>query len=255
MEMWKHKFEIKKDRWVHVPTTEIAEFGKKLHKFILKKWKAPLYYYHLRDGGHVMAARSHLMNEYFSLIDISNFFESTSQSRVTRELKKILPYINAREISKLSTVRVTSAKCKKFSLPYGFPQSPVLASLCLFNSYAGTLLHSLSKEGSIQVSIYMDDIILSGRELGALETSFELVCNALVKSRYEINQAKTQRPSRKIIAFNLELSHRHLKVTSVRLVAFLQAYAQSKNEFEKTGIATYVHSVSPEQARLHFPKK
>jgi len=254
MEMWKHKFEVKKDRWVHVPTKEMSLFGKKLNKVIRSKWKAPVNYYHLRDGGHVASARVHIESEYFSLIDISNFFESTSQSRVTRELKKIIPYEKARLIAKLSTVRVPNSKDKKFSIPYGYPQSPVLASLCLNNSYAGRLLDTLSKSGIIKISVYMDDIIFSSKDLDALNEAFDEFSKALERSKYKINNDKTQRPAKKIVVFNLELSHDLLKVAPKRLVQFIQVYAQSQNEYEREGIAAYIHAVNPHQALLHFPK-
>jgi len=253
MEMWKHKFEVKKNRWVHVPTKEMSLFGKKLNKIIHSKWKAPIYYYHLRNGGHVASARVHIENEYFSLIDISNFFESTSQSRVTRELKKIIPYEKARRIAKLSTVRVPNLKEKKFSIPYGFPQSPILASLCLRNSYAGSVLDSIVKAGIVEVSVYMDDIIFSSKDWVAINEAFDFFGSALERSKYKLNDEKTQRPSKHLVAFNLELSYGNIKVTPKRLVQFIQAYAQSENEYEREGIAAYVHSVNPCQAKLHFP--
>lgn len=255
MEAWKHKFELKQGQWVYVPTSEMSRYGKRLHKFIVGKWKAPLYYYHMRDGGHVAAARMHLKNEYFALIDIRHFFESTSQSRVTRELKTIFPYEEARKIAKISTVRVPNTNKKKFSIPYGFPQSPILATLCLHHSYAGRVLEGLYKSGRMRVSVYMDDIILSSSDAKALTNGFNALCEALKKSRYEVNDVKTQQPSKAITVFNLELSHKHLRVTAKRLVEFLQAYAQSEDEHEREGIAAYVSSVNPSQANRHFPKK
>lgn len=102
---WQHKFEVKKDRWVYIPDAETHKFGQKIHAYIRFKWKSPLYMFHLRDGGHVAAANLHIKKKYFSLIDISNFFGATSQSRVTRELGRLIPYIKARDIAKLSTVK------------------------------------------------------------------------------------------------------------------------------------------------------
>ncbi|MDQ0431629.1 reverse transcriptase domain-containing protein [Pantoea agglomerans] len=253
MDMWKHKFEIKKNRWVHVPSKEMALFGKKLHKVIRIKWSSPDYYFHLRNGGHVSSAEMHKVNEYFSLVDISNFFESTSQSRVTRELKTLFPYEKARKIAKISTVRVPGRSVKKFSVPYGFPQSPILASLCLHNSFAGRVLDSICKSDNVLVSVYMDDIIFSSKDLTAINNAFDSFCTALEKSRYQINKDKTQVPSKKIAVFNLELSHDHLKVSSARMVQFVIAYAKSTNEYEREGIASYVRSVNPVQANRHFP--
>ena len=255
MEMWKHKFEVKKNRWVHVPTKEIYLFGKELHELIRKKWKAPRYYYHLREGGHVIAANIHMENDFFSLIDIADFFQSTSQSRVTRELKTLIPYEKARKAAKLSTVRIPNNSVKKFSLPYGFPQSPILSSLCLYNSYAGRVINDISKHEGVLVSVYMDDIIISGKDFDLVRKLHENIVTALKKSRYEINIEKTQRVADRITVFNLELAKNRLKVTPKRLVQFLQDYAKSENEHEKKGIATYIHTVNPIQAMLHFPKK
>lgn len=256
MEMWKHKFQIKKDKWVYVPSNEMLRCGIGIHQLITSRWRVPLYYYHhMRDGGHVAAARIHVKNQYFALIDIRNFFKSTSQSRVTRELKTLIPYVDARKIAKISTVRVPGSNEKKYALPYGFPQSPILATLCLCNSYAGRILDSISKSGLVKVSVYMDDIILSSNGLDVLEEKYVALGEALKKSRYAINEDKTQAPSKCITVFNLELSHNSLRVTPRRLVEFLQAYAQSKNEHERKGIATYVHSVNAGQADRHFPEK
>lgn len=253
MDTWEHKFELKKNRWVFVPTKEMTLFGKKLHKIIRSKWRAPSYYYHLRNGGHVVSAKIHLESKYFSLIDIKNFFESTSQSRITRELKKIMPYENARKIAKASTVRVPGSTEKKFSIPYGFPQSPILASFCLHNSFAGSILDSINERKDVKVSVYMDDIIFSSKSFGAINEAFESFSIALSKSRYEINKVKTQRPSMQLAVFNLELSTDHIKVAPARMIEFIKAYAKSDSEFEKEGIAAYVRSVNAKQAVRHFP--
>ncbi|EAN0285398.1 reverse transcriptase, partial [Salmonella enterica] len=47
----------------------------------------------------------------------------------------------------------------------------------------------------------MDDIILSSKDLATLNQHFEILCEALRKSRYEINIVKTQKPATKISVF------------------------------------------------------
>ncbi|ARD63473.1 reverse transcriptase [Kosakonia radicincitans DSM 16656] len=101
----------------------------------------------------------------------------------------------------------------------------------------------------------MDDIILSSKDLVILNDNFKTLCEALQKSRYEVNEVKTSPPAKVVTVFNLNLSHNNLRVTSKRLVEFLQAYAQSKNKHERKGIAAYIRSVNPDQANRHFPKK
>ncbi|MGK6519300.1 reverse transcriptase domain-containing protein [Enterobacter hormaechei] len=254
MEMWEHKFELKKDRWVYVPTREIAKLGKKIHQYLRFKWNAPLYFYHLRDGGHVAAAKMHSKSDFFALVDIKNFFNCTTQSRVTRELKKFIPYAEARRLAKLSTVKIANFQPIKRAVPYGFPQSPILASLCLNNSHAGSVINRIIKSGHVRISVYMDDIILSGNDITILKKEFENILTALVKSKYEINEKKKRYPAPEIEVFNILLSKNSVKIAPERMVAFIQAYAKSESEDERGGIARYVYSVNEQQARLHFPK-
>jgi len=254
MEMWKHKFELKKDRWVYVPTREIANLGKKIHQYLMFKWNTPLHFYHLRDGGHVAAAKLHTGNKFFALIDIQDFFNCTTQSRVTRELKKFIPYAEARKLAKLSTVIIPNIQPVRRAIPYGFPQSPILATLCFNNSHAGGVISSIIKSGQVRISVYMDDIIISGNDVAVLNQEFEKVLTALVKSKYEINEKKKKLPSLEIKVFNMLLSHNSLRVAPERMIAFVQAYAKSESDDERGGIARYVYSVNEQQARRHFPK-
>lgn len=247
---WQHKFEVKKDRWVYIPDAETHKFGQKIHAYIRLKWKSPLYMFHLRDGGHVAAANLHIKKKYFSLIDISNFFGATSQSRVTRELGRLIPYIKARDIAKLSTVKNLNGNGLKHVIPYGYPQSPILASLCLHQSFCGSVINSISKSGHVSVSIYMDDILLSSDDPCLLNNAFDMIIEALRKSGYTVNEDKTQPPASMVSAFNLELSQNSLRVSSKRIVEFLQAFTSSKNPHERKGIASYIGSINAAQAKL-----
>jgi len=247
---WLHKFEIKPGRWVYIPNEATLKQGKLIHAYIRSKWKSPLYMFHLRDGGHVAAANHHVQKKYFALIDIKDFFGATSQSRITRALGNFIPYDKARKIAKLSTVKNQNGNGLKHVIPYGYPQSPVLASFCFHQSFCGSLIKNISKSGDISVSIYMDDILLSGNDLGRLEDTFKAVNEALVKSGYTVNRSKTQLPSTIVNVFNLELSQNSLRISAKRIVDFLQAYISSSHPPEKKGIASYVGSVNKEQARL-----
>lgn len=247
---WLHKFEIKTNRWVYIPNAETLMLGKKIHAYIKMKWKSPLYMYHLRDGGHVAAANYHIQKKYFCLIDISDFFGATSRSRITRELGRLIPYDKAREIAKLSTVKNLNGNGLKQVIPYGYPQSPILASLCFHQSYCGGVINMLSKSGNVSVSIYMDDILLSSDDMGILIKAFDTTRLALGKSGYIVNELKTQFPSTMVNVFNLELSHHSLRISSKRILEFLQTFISSSYPPEKKGIASYVGSVNKSQARL-----
>ena len=250
MVKWEHRFELKKDKWVYVPTKEMRLYGTEIHNHLRAKWIPPLYFYHLRDGGHVACAKKHLHNRYFALIDIKNFFESTGQSRLTRELKTYLTYNNARQVAKLSTVRNPLPERPKYIIPYGYPQSPILSTFCLHKSFCGNLFKQLHVNPDIDISIYMDDIILSANDLSSCESAYRLLSEGLERSGYPMNTLQSQFPSEKIHVFNLELKHNSLRVLPFRLIEFLIAYTKSKNRHERKGIASYVGSVNTDQAKL-----
>lgn len=247
---WLHKFEVKADRWVYIPNSETLKLGRKIHAYIKQKWKYPLYMFHLREGGHVAAARYHLKKKYFCLIDITDFFGTTSQSRITRELGRLIPYDKAREIAKLSTVRNLNNNGLKHVIPYGYPQSPILASFCFHQSFCGRVINRISKSGSVFVTIYMDDILLSSNDMSLLSNAFDSIVQALDRSGYSINELKTQPPSPSVNVFNLELSQNSLRISSKRMVEFLQSYISSSHPSERKGIASYVGSVNKSQAKL-----
>src|SRR6185437_6704852 len=89
-ETYTHKFMDGSGRLIFVPTTDAQEFGEWLHRRILKQhWSPPGYFYHFNDGGHVAAARVHLLSRFFVRRDLAKFFDSVSRGRVHRSLRRI----------------------------------------------------------------------------------------------------------------------------------------------------------------------
>lgn len=164
-EKWNSKFQIKEDTWVFVPTKETIANGLKVKKLIEDIWPIPNHYYHLRRGGHIQALMKHLKNRYFIHLDIQNFFGQINRSRITRSLKEHIPYNRAREIAIESTVRLPDSPTIKYILPFGFVQSPIIASMCLKKSALGRHLSRLESQKDFIVSVYMDDILVSSNNL------------------------------------------------------------------------------------------
>src|ERR1700712_4044460 len=142
---WVHRFEAKPGRWVFNPSPEARAEGAEIKAAVEKNWKAPAYYYHLRNGGHVAALRSHLASRFFVKLDLSDFFGSISRSRVSRTLKTFYSHAVARQMATSSTVRHPDNPGRTI-LPYGFVQSPLLASLVLHKSSLGKFLEALSDD-------------------------------------------------------------------------------------------------------------
>lgn len=247
-EKWKSKFQIKSNSWVFVPNDESVRYGKEVKLALENRWSAPDFYYHLKDGGHVKALKSHTGHQFFIHLDIKDFFGSINRSRITRCLKRYFGYTSAREIAEKSTVMLPNNALKKYILPFGFVQSPIIASICLDNSGLSKCLYHLSKTPEIAVSIYVDDIIISGNDSLFLKQKLSDIKFAAIKSGFALNPAKEEGPSDKITAFNIELSHEKLKLIDSRFNEFIDEYKSSANPNQHKGIIGYISSVNPTQA-------
>lgn len=245
---WDSKFELKPGKWVFVPNSSAIETGHAIKDEIQSRWKAPTYYYHLREGGHVAALRAHLGQSVFIHVDIKDFFGSINRSRITRVLKGLYSYERAREIANLSTVIFPGEAERRFVLPYGFVQSTIIASICLRKSALGNYLKRISTEDGVAVSVYVDDIVVSLAESSRAEEIFAGLNDSASKSGLEINPDKIQRPSPAINAFNIELSQSSLSILPGRWNRFLDALRETNNEFRQQAILSYVGSVNGTQA-------
>lgn len=243
---WETRFQLKPGTWVFVPTEEARELGYLIKELVEARWRPPKNYYHLTNGGHVHAIGAHVHNTAFAHLDIQDFFGHVNASRVTRWLKPLVGYSKAREFAKASTVAHPSQGGTM--LPFGFVQSPILASLCLFHSALGRCLVELPRKLGVVVSVYMDDIILSAADHSVLVHAMELVDESAVRSGLPIHPDKREGPAPSITAFNIALAHQSLRIKDERWNSFLSEFQASDNEFVRRGIYSYVRSVNLEQA-------
>jgi len=232
---------------VFVPTAECVTIGKAIKAEISHLWHPPSNYYHLRAGGHVAGLKDHMPNSVFVHLDIKNFFNSISKTRVTRVLKSLVGYEKARQWANFSTVSHTTNGVKASILPFGFVQSPIVASLCLYKSALGAALASLDSKG-VKVSVYMDDIVLSADDSAILLSIVEDLKRLAVISGFNLNPTKEEGPAEQITAFNILLKNESVAVTPERWDNFAVALANAKSEHERRGILGYVRTVSEAQA-------
>ena len=247
---WTSKFVLKEGTWVFVPSVDSVKQGKQIKSLIESRWTPPDYYYHLRDGGHVKAIGSHVSNAFFAHCDIKSFFGCINRSRITRALKRIAGYSLARQYANDSTVIHPTDNPSRYMLPFGFVQSPVLASLCLRQSALGSFLHKLSKRNDVKVSVYVDDIIVSSNSQETLTDVIAELNHVASISGFAMNEEKFEGPTSGITAFNIELSNANTKISSDRLDKFVSALNDATSEHQRTGILGYVHSVNEQQALL-----
>lgn len=244
---WESRFQLDNGTWVFVPNSEMRLYGRELKNRIESLWAPPINYFHLRLGGHVLALRQHLNNHYFARADIQNFFGQINKSRLSRNLKSYLPYTEARDIAVNSTVVFPESSPKRYILPYGFVQSPILAALCLDKSALGTAINTISSD--VTITVYVDDLVLSGTNEQKVADALEYLKNKGVTAKFSFNPSKLEGPATKVTSFNIELSHHKLEIAEYRMQRFKTALEGELSEPQIEGILGYVKSVNFSQFR------
>lgn len=242
---WTHCYQLKPGRWVFAPTEEARATGQRIKSAVEERWKPPRFYFHLREGGHVAAVHSHMPSKFFLRADIDNFFGRVNRSRITRCLKSWFSYADAREMASESVVKRPGLE--GFVLPYGFVQSPILASLALEKSKLGSLLRKLNRRCDLRVSVYVDDIIISGDDAVVLGGVSEKLIDVASEARFPVGVEKREGPGEEVTAFNIRVSHAALKITDERMAELRCKYQSTTSAYSKAGILGYVNSVNPRQ--------
>lgn len=240
---WKSKFQIKPGKWVFQPSDESLILGRAIKAAVEKIWNPPPFYYHLQVGGHVAGLRAHTGNTCFLHLDIQDFFGNVNRSRVTRCLKQSLGYAEARRYANESTVQHPEEK-GRFILPFGFVQSPILASLALDQSALGECIQRVSEMDGVEVSVYVDDIVVSSKIMEVLDEIRADLHLKSIRSNFPLNSGKEQGPAKRITAFNIELSEDSLLIQEERFEEFKTVVATTTNSRKKEGVKSYVKSVN-----------
>jgi hypothetical protein len=159
----------------------------------------------------------HRDNHTFARIDISNFFYSISRRRVQSALDRI-GIGNARFYAQWSTV-VSPFGDPRYALPYGFVQSPILASLVIATSGLGQ--HLLVLPISVKAGVYVDDISLSSNDADELQQAYDETLAVIAADGFAVSPSKLRSPAPAIDIFNCDLAHGRASVTDNRINAFL----------------------------------
>jgi hypothetical protein len=214
-ENYTHSFELKGK-----PVFAPSERGRRIGNDIKQKVEAAAifddFFHHLQPGGHVSALHAHRENRYFARVDIERFFYGIGRNRVARALRE-LGIERATHYAKWSCVK-NPYDDPSYALPYGFVQSPILATLVLALSPVGAFLRALSRE--LTVSVYMDDISLSSADKERLQFRFEELCSLMQRSGFALNAAKRRAPAQALDVFNCNLTGGRTQVLESRVAEF-----------------------------------
>ncbi|MGO7265009.1 reverse transcriptase domain-containing protein [Rhizobium leguminosarum] len=232
---------------VYAPNPFGEKLGAELKRKVNKAYKFDSFVYHFKDGSHVLALHRHRNKQFFCRIDISKFFYSIQRNRVKRALKDI--HVQRPEhYAKWSTVK--NPYGAGYVLPYGFVQSPILATLVLAKSAIGIYLRGLPP--TITVSVYMDDICLSGNGEADLQTAFEGLIAAVAEAGFTLNDEKTRPPAPQIDIFNCSLANGKTEVLQDRIDEF---FSEEHSAASEEGFKTYCNIVESKTWRTGHKKK
>ncbi len=243
--LYGHKFRLPKGTQVFVPSANGYEIGEAIARRVAKEWRAPAFYYHMQSGGHVAAARQHINSAHIASVDLAGFFNQVTRTKVHRSLCQVgFRHEEALEIARDSTVEEEPGS-RRFSLPFGFVQSPILASLALSRSALGRAIKK-ANTSTVSISVYVDDITVSSCQLNDLNDALDSLRRAAHLSGFEFNEAKSQGPATEIRCFNLVLGNGTMTVADDRYQQFIIAIQGGFPE-QQEGILAYVESVNPAQ--------
>lgn len=218
---------IDKGKHIYVPNADSVSHGKTLLRFCSENIEFPPYFYHYTSGGHVAALHHHLPATYFFRIDIQNFYYSISRNRVAAALHRV-GFRRARNFAKWSCVK-NPLPGPRYSLPIGFVQSPILASLVIAQSPLAKTIEKATARG-VHVSVYFDDFIGSSSDHSALEASYAEILTACERSNFTPNPEKLSPPAHEIVAFNCSLRHGAAHVTEARKEKFYRQEPEASAE-------------------------
>lgn len=237
---YEYRYELKPGRYVYIQRKNAAIVGKAIIKQVLKKYSPHRIFFHLeRRGGHVAALRLHQESAFFSRFDIVNFFGQITRTRVARSLRTVGFKPNrAFNIAMESVVVENGRKV----LPYGFRQSPVLATLAMEYSHLGSELKMLAEAGFL-VSVYMDDVLISGEFKDVLEEASNAIVNAANRAGFPLSTDKRAVAVASVDSFNCHIEASEITVLGERMEKFVNDH-RSKGEAGQRAIEKYIAAVS-----------
>jgi hypothetical protein len=224
---FEYRYLNKKRKWVFVPTERCRKIAGDLTALVRERVDFDPHYYHFAAGAHVAALHGLRQYRYFGRLDLKNFFYSVGRNRVKTDLRGI-GIISAERYARWSCVP-NPYGAPRYSLPYGFPQSPLLATLALSRSALGSAVRDLPK--GIMRSIYIDDIAIAADDLVALKESFEVLTTAAAAANLPLNEAKVSKPADRVDLFNCDLARGTSTVKDERIAEFY-AKAHSRRAIE-----------------------
>ncbi|WP_430787232.1 reverse transcriptase family protein [Virgibacillus flavescens] len=152
----------KKKRMLYNPPLEYKRVIKRMASMLADIEPPDYVYGGIRNRSYVGNANEHLENDYFLLLDIKNFFPSTSEYYVYTFFKDKLQMSKdiAKICSLLTTEPLPHSKASRH-LPQGYSTSPLLSFFSYYDMFFG--LKTVANRNNIKFTCYYDDLTFSSR--------------------------------------------------------------------------------------------
>ena len=237
---YEFSFEIKPGKPVYIQLPDALNRGEILTASILEVYKPSRLFFHLkRRGGHVHAMRIHTKNVYFSRFDIRDFFGNVTRAKIIRALVNI--GWNRKEAFEAAWDSVV-VRDGRAVLPFGFHQSPLLATLVLEQSALGVLLAEIAGHG-LTVSIYMDDMLISSNDHAKLTAASERIEEVAISAGFPLAVEKSAVALDSADIFNCRVGQDEIRFLDHRMAKFLADHGVA-SEAGREAIERYIHAVS-----------
>ena len=240
---YEYSFEVRPGKPVFIQRKDSLEQGKRLTAVVEEEYQPCDLFFHFRKrGGHVAAMKRHLGNAYFSRFDLEDFFGHVTRTKIVRALRNLGWSHKEAFSDAVDSVVVLNGQRV---LPFGFHQSPLIATLVLEQSFLGQLLQRQADDG-FTVSIYMDDILISGNDQTLLaDRSAELV-EVAASAGFPVSAQKQAVALEEASIFNCVLNQDSVRFLDHRMRKFLIDH-EVTSDLGKQAIEAYIRAVSHEE--------
>lgn len=170
------------ERTIEAPYDNLKKIQKRIAE-LLYRIESPCYVIApSKNKSYVQNAAIHKGAKQFHLLDIEDFFPSCTSKKVFWFFNSILKC--PRDVSAI----LTSITTYNGHLPQGSPSSPILAYYAYLDMWDN--IHSIAKGNNCNLSIYADDITISGQSF-SLKTIW--LIKSILKKSGHIHSSKKER--------------------------------------------------------------
>lgn len=236
--------ELKPGKFVYIQTPEAVGRGRNIIRQVKRRYTPDGVFFHIgKRGGHVAALHAHKSSKFFSRLDISNFFGQVTRGKVVRALRRV--GFGERRAFDFAIHSVVVEGDRKV-LPFGFCQSPLLATLALERSQLGLAFKTVTETKPVLLSVYMDDIVLSGDDRAQVSSASASLLSAAEIAGFPLSVEKMAVAVESVEVFNCDLAEHEIILRDDRMRKFVEQYGTT-TDLGKWAIERYISALSRDE--------